>query len=451
MTTRFWTNPSVLALSGGDDPVEAITKKARAVVFDALERGWKGPPYDPFSLAEQMGIRTMPSADVLDARTVPLSGNRYRIEFNPDRPQRRIRYSVFHELAHTLFPDCGETIRNRGTHTASRPDDRQLETLCNIAAAEFLLPTGSLGTGKPPAAEIDTVLELRERYEASAEAALLRVSRLTSEPAIAFACRRDRATGRYVVDYAAPSPRTTWRLYPGRLLPTGTAAEQCTAIGYTAKQSEAWPFGFGQVRVECVGIAPYPREIFPRVIGFVRPIEFPAAKNVDITYVKGDATELRGAGKKLLTQIVNDTAYTWGAGFAAAVRRRWPAAQKAFTAQAQSPGPTLHLGNVVQCDIEPDVTLLSLIAQRGYGPAPRPRIRYNALRESLAKVCELAKRTSATVHMPRIGTGEAGGSWFVIEELLREVLTRNDVPVVVYDLPTARARANPQHNLPLTR
>ncbi len=142
MPMGIWTNPSVLALSGKRDPLEAITAKARDLVFRALEQGWQGPPFDPFALAELLGIETVPTSEVLDARTVPLAGNRFKIEFNPDRPRRRTRYSIFHEIAHTLFPDCGHMIRNRGAHTASRTDDWQLETLCNIAAAEFLLPTG---------------------------------------------------------------------------------------------------------------------------------------------------------------------------------------------------------------------------------------------------------------------------------------------------------------------
>jgi len=141
----FWTNPSVKLLSGDQNPIDAITEKARGLVFQALERGWQGPPFDPFGLAQLLAIETLPTSEVLDARTVPIGANRFRIEFNPDRPPRRIRYSIFHEIAHTLFPDCAEMIRNRGAHNASRRDDWQLETLCNIAAAEFLLPTGALG------------------------------------------------------------------------------------------------------------------------------------------------------------------------------------------------------------------------------------------------------------------------------------------------------------------
>ncbi len=446
----FWTNPSVLALSKGRDPVEEITVRARALVFHALERGWKGPPFDPIALAELLAIRAQPTSNVLDARTVPAGGNRFRIEFNPDRPRRRIRYSIFHEIAHTLFPDCAEMIRNRGVHNAARPDDWQVETLCNIAAAEFLLPTGSLGQTANLQPTVDAVLHLREKYEASAEAALLKIRRLTREPALAFACHRDRAVGRYVIEYSVPTSSTRWTLKTGSALPSRTAAAECTAIGYTAKQNERWP-RFGEVHVECVGVAPLPRDIFPRVIGFVRPTQQGPLGETPIIYVRGDAASPRGAGQKLVVQVVNDAAFTWGgSGFAVAVRRKWPLSQELFTTQATTDKGVLRLGTVVACRVEPDVTVVSLVAQHGYGPSPRPRIRYGALRDCLLQVSKMATGLNATVHMPRIGTGQAGGSWPVVGEIISETLTKIGVSVVVYDLPQGRERLKAQPDLPLT-
>jgi O-acetyl-ADP-ribose deacetylase (regulator of RNase III) len=358
-----------------------------------------------------------------------------------------MRYSLFHEIAHTMFPDCAQMIRNRGAHNASRRDDWQLETLCNLAAAEFLLPAGALGQVRNLRPSVDAVLELRERYEASAEAALLRIRRLTSEPAIAFSCHRDHASGRYVVDYAVPTAGLEWDLRPGSVLPIGTAATECTAIGYTAKKIENWHH-FGEVRVECMGVAPFPRDVYPRVIGFVRPSELQPPSELSITYIRGDATQTRGAGRKLLIQVVNDGAFTWGSGgFVASVKRRWPLAQKIYTAQVTADRSMLRLSSVVKCDVEPDVTLVSLVAQHGYGPSPRPRIRYGALRNCLLRVAELAKGLNATVHMPRIGTGQAGGSWPVVEEIVSETLTRVGIEVLVYDFPQGRERSKPQADL----
>lgn len=439
----------MLALGRQLDPIDAITTEARNVVFHALERGWTGPPFDPFALAELLTIETKPTSEVLDARTVPIGGNRFRIEFNPDRPRRRMRYSIFHEIAHTLFPDCAQMIRNRGAHNASRRDDWQLETLCNIAAAEFLLPTGTLGQVTNLQPSVDSILKLREEYEASAEAALLRIQRLTAEPAVAFSCHRHPVTERYLIEYASPTANSTWSVPPGSVLPTRTAAAECTAIGYTAKRTEHWP-RLGEVRIECVGVSPFPRDIYPRVIGFLRPPEAQQISRLPITYVRGDATQTRGEDRKLLLQVVNDSAFTWGGhGFAAVVKRRWPSAHRAFTEQVTSDRTTLRLGNVVTFDVEPDVTLASLIAQRGFGNSPRPRIRYGALKDCLLRVSEVAKRLNASVHMPRIGVGQAGGAWPVVEEIVNETLTRVGIKVWVYDLP-GREISKAQADLALT-
>lgn len=445
MAEIFWTNPSVLALSGERDPVQSITSKARSVVFQALERGWTGPPFDPLSLAELLSIETRPSSEVLDARTVPLAGNRFRIEFNPDRPSRRIRYSVFHEIAHTLFPDCGRMIRNRGAHSGTRRDDWQLEMLCNLAAAEFLLPTGSLGHVSNLHASIDTVLELRQQYNTSAEAALLRIQRLTRDAALAFSCHRDRS-GRYFVEYAVAA-NTNWRLRPGSSLPANTAAAECTAIGYSAKHTERWP-QLGIVRLECIGVAPFPTEVYPRVIGFVSPEQPMPVNELPITYLRGDATRPRGAERKILVQVVNDAALTWGGvGFALAVKRRWPQSQRIFTDRVVHDRNKLRLGSIITFDLQPDLTLANIVAQHGYGASARPLIRYGALRNGLLQIAPMARKIGAGVHMPRIGTGQAGGVWPIVEEIVSETLIGAGLRVFVYDLPQGSEKPKLQADL----
>ena len=46
-----WTNPSVLQLADDADPVERIQDAARRMVMNAIEKGWNGPPFNPFDLA----------------------------------------------------------------------------------------------------------------------------------------------------------------------------------------------------------------------------------------------------------------------------------------------------------------------------------------------------------------------------------------------------------------
>ena len=107
---KQWNNQSVTKISMTGNPVEDIQNKAREVVFSAMQKGWSGPPFDPFELAERLNIQTVPREDIHDARMVPSGIQRLRIEFNPNRPRGRIRFSVAHEIAHALFPDCAEGI-----------------------------------------------------------------------------------------------------------------------------------------------------------------------------------------------------------------------------------------------------------------------------------------------------------------------------------------------------
>lgn len=78
--------------------------------------------------------------------------------------------------------------------------------------------------------------------------------------------------------------------------------------------------------------------------------------------------------------------------------------------------------------------VFSMIAQKGYGPSEKPRIRYAALEVCLYELGEVAKRLGASVHMPKIGTGYAGGNWRIIEELIAEKLCNLGVLVTVYSL-----------------
>ena len=67
----------------------------------AIQAGWQGPPFDPFKLAEHLGISAIPREDVLDARVLPAGSRRLQIEFNPNRLRGRLRFSVAHEVAHS--------------------------------------------------------------------------------------------------------------------------------------------------------------------------------------------------------------------------------------------------------------------------------------------------------------------------------------------------------------
>ena len=423
-----------------------ITSRARELVFEAIEAGWPGPPFDPFLLADHLKLSVIPREDILDARTVPMEGDRIKIEFNPNRPTGRIRFSIAHELAHTLFPDCSDRVRNRAAREHMQEGDWQLELLCNVAAAEFLMPIGSLPKLEEMPLSIDALMGLRHKYDVSAEALLLRVVRLTDSACTVFCTSRleeGKFKDRYRIDYAVGSRSWQSRLASGVLLPESTVLRECTAIGFTAKATEQWPDVPLPVSIEAVGIAPYPKHIYPRVVGIAQVPNQQVPTLPRITYLKGDATKPRGDGFRIICQVVNDKAPLWGGGFALVVRRRFPKIQEDFSSWAKEYDDLFILGGSRFCLVDKSLAVFNMICQKGYGPSRRPRIRYSAMKACLDKLADIAAEREASVHMPRIGCGQAGGSWSVVSELIGETLCTRGISVTVYDPPTPDHQSAP--------
>ncbi len=75
-----------------------------------------------------------------------------------------------------------------------------------------------------------------------------------------------------------------------------------------------------------------------------------------------------------------------------------------------------------------------MIAQHGIkAGSQEPPIRYLALEHCLIQVADRAKALQASVHMPRIGCGLAGGRWELVEPIIIKTLDARGIAVSVYD------------------
>jgi hypothetical protein len=426
-----WRHPSIRALKV-DDPIAWITERARQLVYRAIELGWSGPPFDPLELADLLHLGVRPSQEVLDARLIPAASG-LAIEFNPNRPPGRVRYSIAHEIGHALFPDANAEARNRLQIGHVGTEDFELEMLCNLAAAEILMPIGSFQDAALARPTIDAVLDLRARFDLSTEAVLLRVARLAKTPVSVFvaAPNGESAADGYRLEYLA-MPWAGVRARRGDALPSDSVVRECTGVGFTAQGIESWPPGRVSAEVQCVGIPPYPGSVLPRVAGLLLPRSQGVEPRPSIRYVVGDATEPRGPKPWLVMHLVNDKTPNWGGAFAKFLARKWPSVQVDFKAWAHERG--LGLGSVRFATADDGIEIASMVAQHGYGPSTTTRLRYEALTTALRSVAERARETKATVHAPRIGAGEARGDWSIIEELIENTIVASDVGVTVYDL-----------------
>ena len=226
-------------------------------------------------------------------------------------------------------------------------------------------------------------------------------------------------------------------------LPQSTVLRECTAIGFTAKRNEQWPGIPLPIHIEAVGIPPYPKHRYPRVVGTAHVPNGETITRPHITYLRGNATQPRGTGLRIICQVVNDRAASWGGGFAVVVRRRFQKVQEDFLSWVQTHRDQFMLGNSHFYTIDESLAVFSMICQQGFGPSHKPRIRYGAMKACLDQLADIAVERGGSVHMPRIGCGQAGGSWTIVSELIDEALCSRGVPVTVYDLPTTDPHSIP--------
>jgi O-acetyl-ADP-ribose deacetylase (regulator of RNase III) len=435
--TLNWTNPSVLTLlehTGGDNPQAAIELRARELALGAMEQGWSGPPFDPFALADTLDIELVARQDLDDARLVAV-GDRPRIEFNPARRAARVRFSIAHEIGHFLFPDYAVRPRYRDP-AERRGDDWQLEMLCNIAAAELLMPVGAFPIAETDELSLSHLLDLRRVFGVSTEALLRRAVKLTGHAASLFAAARLPDAEGFRLDYLVPSRAWAAPIATGAHIAADSVLSRCTAVGFADDAVEDWDGG--RMLVQAVGVPPYPGDRFPRLVGLLSPDDGDDRFRVGLRYVRGDAAEPRSDGPAIIAHVVNDRARSWGGrGFATALMRRYPKARHEYA--AWTAGGHLRRGAVHLTDVGDGLWIASLVAQAGYGDSPtgKSRLRIAALRDSLETLADMALENGADVHMPLIGTGQGGARWPSVRDLVLEELADRQVTSTVYVLPDA--------------
>ena len=153
----------------------------------------------------------------------------------------------------------------------------------------------------------------------------------------------------------------------------------------------------------------------------------------DIQYTKVDATSPQSEGNKIIVHICNDIG-GWGKGFVMAISKRWKKPENQYREWFKSKDG-FELGKVQFVQVEEDLWVANLIGQHKInkdenGNAP---IRYDAIEDGLKEVASFAKENNASIHMPRIGCGLAGGKWERIEPIILKTLSENNIEVTVYD------------------
>lgn len=114
---------------------------------------------------------------------------------------------------------------------------------------------------------------------------------------------------------------------------------------------------------------------------------------------------------------------------------RWPEPEASYREWFKKRNENdFELGAVQFVQVRSDIWIANMVGQHGMrASGSKPPIRYEAVEQCLEAVANKAAELKASVHMPRIGCGLAGGKWERIEPLIVKALCERDIAVVVYD------------------
>jgi len=130
------------------------------------------PPIDVTALASKRNIQEIREVRMeMDGKILRVAGGGYRVEVNAAHSAPRKRFTCAHEIGHTFFFDLGDKSAEK-TRTLVEDGnlrkftvDNQEEALCNLAAAEILMPhagfTKAASTLGPSA---ETIVALSKSY-----------------------------------------------------------------------------------------------------------------------------------------------------------------------------------------------------------------------------------------------------------------------------------------------
>lgn len=182
---------AVMEETGVAHPERAVRAKARQVVRQYVEAFHEEPPFNLEAMASLRGLQISQEAPKYspDSEISPENGG-VVLRVNRNRPFVRQRFSVGHEIGHTLFPEYELAVRCRKPPNREWADaSDQIESLCDVAASEILFPSPWFDDAVAGMVVCATGLfDLACRFQASPEATLRRFVEVVREPAAVVFC-----------------------------------------------------------------------------------------------------------------------------------------------------------------------------------------------------------------------------------------------------------------------
>jgi Zn-dependent peptidase ImmA (M78 family) len=193
---RGYTDPDVLSLigSGPDlvDPRAEVVRRARELNRRLRNLGSESNPRTRIEmLASLAGIKVAAMAGPRlgsgsrEALVYRDSDGSRRAFYDPTYSEGRINFSIAHEIIHSFFPNSTKGARFRTFCTEDSREANELERLCDLGAAELLMPIDDFLEAIGDNVGLWVVPTLSERFGSSYEATVYRLATSNRGSAIA--------------------------------------------------------------------------------------------------------------------------------------------------------------------------------------------------------------------------------------------------------------------------
>ena len=155
-------------------------------VIAGLLQGVTCPPTDLVEVGRKMGVREISYERFPGSGELHKEIGGYRIVCSLDQPPSRRRFTVAHELAHVILERTGRNAPRAGD---------SVERVCDMLAAECLMPTSVFEDQLPAAPTLTDVVNLAQTFGTSITATAIRCAQFRS--ICIFGVTGDRVTWGY--------------------------------------------------------------------------------------------------------------------------------------------------------------------------------------------------------------------------------------------------------------
>lgn len=152
-------------------PTAGTLQDAVTTVVAEVMQGVACPPTDLVALGRKIGVSEICYESFPGSGELHRVGKAYRIVCSSDQSPARRRFTVAHELAHVILERTGRNAPRTG---------RTVERVCDMLAAECLMPRNEFERRLPAAPTCDDVRRLSGVFATSLRATSIRCAELRS-------------------------------------------------------------------------------------------------------------------------------------------------------------------------------------------------------------------------------------------------------------------------------